>query len=82
VSEVKYICLAGSIREYYDWLHKHQIKHGESLYASTPTLLKNLPNEAGISFHQVGTFEERKDALQILEAVREGHPQAVIYTDR
>jgi hypothetical protein len=66
MSEVKYICLAGSIREYYDWLHKHQIKHGESLYAST----------------QVGTFEERKDALQILEAVREGHPQAVIYTDR
>jgi hypothetical protein len=81
-AHLKFICLAGSVREYYDWMKKHQVREGESLYASTPTILSNLPNDANISFHQIGTFSERKDALAILEAIRAIRPQAPIYTDR
>jgi hypothetical protein len=81
-AQLKFICLAGSVREYYDWMRKHQVREGESLYASTPTILHGLSTDYDISFHKIGTFEERKDALKILEAVRTAHPEAVIYTDR
>jgi hypothetical protein len=81
-AQLKFICLAGSVREYYDWMRKHQVREGESLYASTPTILQGLSTDYDISFHKIGTFEERKDALKILEAVRNAHPEAVIYTDR
>jgi hypothetical protein len=82
-AQLKFICLAGSVREYYDWMRKYQVRAGESLYASTPTILHGLStgSNSGITFHQIGTFGDRKDALQILEAVRNAHPEAVIYTD-
>jgi hypothetical protein len=82
-AQLKFICLAGSVREYYDWMRKHQVREGESLYASTPTILQGLSTtDYDISFHQIGTFEERKDALQILEVVHHIQPGATIYTDR
>src|SRR4051812_33222657 len=63
-AQLKFICLAGSVREYYDWMRKHQVREGESLYASTPTILQGLSTtDYDITFHQIGTFEERKDAL-------------------
>jgi hypothetical protein len=49
-------------------MRKHQVREGESLYASTPTILHGLSTDYDITFHQIGTFEERKDALKILEA--------------
>ena len=79
---LKYVCLAGNIREYYQWMRRHDIKEGEAMYASTPSVLHGLPHESGITFHQVGTFELRKDALKILEVVRGSHPTAAIYLDR
>jgi len=83
-AQLKFICLAGSVREYYDWMRKHQVREGESLYASTPTILQGLPADSNsdITFHQIGTFDERKDALRILEMVRHIQPGATIYTDR
>jgi hypothetical protein len=83
-AQLKFICLAGSVREYYDWMRKHQVREGESLYASTPTILQGLSTDShsDITFHQIGTFEERKDALKILEMVRHIQPGATIYTDR
>src|SRR3954466_921655 len=83
-AQLKFICLAGSVREYYDWMRKHQVREGESLYAFTPTILQGLSvdSNSDITFHQIGTFDERKDALRILEAVRTAHPEATIYTDR
>jgi hypothetical protein len=64
-------------------MRKHQVREGESLYASTPTILQGLSTtDYDISFHQIGTFEERKDALQILEVVHHIQPGATIYTDR
>jgi hypothetical protein len=83
-AQLKFICLAGSVREYYDWMRKHQVREGESLYASTPTILQGLSSDSNsdITFHQIGTFEDRKDALRILEMVRHIQPGATIYTDR
>lgn len=82
---LKYVCLAGNIREYYDWMRRHDIKEGESMYASTPTVLHGLfpPNHnSGVTFHQCGTFLDRKDVFQILEAIRASYPEAPIYVDR
>jgi hypothetical protein len=83
-AQLKFICLAGSVREYYDWMRRHQVREGESLYASTPTILQGLSadSHSNITFHQIGTFDERKDALKILEMVRHIQPGATIYTDR
>jgi hypothetical protein len=65
-------------------MRKHQVREGESLYASTPTILHGLSADSNsdITFHQIGTFDERKDALRILEMVRHIQPGATIYTDR
>jgi hypothetical protein len=82
-AQLKFICLAGSVREYYDWMRKHQVREGESLYASTPTILHGLSTaDSDITFHQIGTFDERKDALRILDMVSHIQPGATIYTDR
>lgn len=73
---VKYVVLAGTIREFYNWQHQHGIKVEETFFVSHPQILMGKQWSADVEFVVVGTFTERKDAQEILTVLRTQHPDA------
>lgn len=67
---LKYVVLAGNMREFQIWLAENRISRNEALYVSNSQVLRARYFEPPTKVIIVGTFHARKDSQEILAMVR------------
>lgn len=74
---IRYVVLAGSLKEFYNWQTYNRIPKEEALYISHSEILhRRFPSTT--IFVEVGTFSLRPDVMHILDTLRTQHPTSSI----
>lgn len=71
-ASLKYVVLAGNMREFHQWQQRYQVQGGEALYVTNPHILlgRNFTENPDLRLIIIGTFHLRKDTDEILDELR------------
>jgi hypothetical protein len=70
-NQLKYLVLAGNIREFYVWQADNQVRGAEALFVSNSQMLRARKFPPTIEVVMVGTFHLRQDHKEIMDMVKE-----------
>lgn len=68
---IRFLVLAGNLREVHNWQDENEIPQGAALYVSGPEMLRGMQFKGDeVDVAVIGTFHLRKDAIEILDVMK------------